>query len=695
LQEKDFLFEIGTEELPSSYIEPAVAQIKEIFGSRLEKEKLSYGAIEIYSTPRRLAIQIKELQGIQKEEMVEKIGPATKVAYLDDGSLSKAGVGFLNSIHASQEEAQIKKTDKGDYLFVQKLVKGVAVESILVDCCNNVLQSLRFPKSMKWGNHSVLFARPIQWIVVIWGTELLPLCYDGISSSRTTKGNRYLGIDTSIEISNPREYLSQLREIRVYADREERKEIIKNQIRELCQQNSVNLVEDEALLNTVTDLVESPTTVLAEFDEKYLTLPSQIITSTISSNQKYFSLQSKDGVLVNRFIFISNANPLHSDLIRIGNQKVVKARLDDAAFYYHEDTKYKLADYVPKLRSIVFQAQLGTVLEKTERIQDLISWLACELSLEERDKTEAVRAGYLSKADLITSMLGQKEFTKLQGYIGKYYALQSGESAAVAEGIMEHYYPRGMSDGLPKTLSGALAAVADKVDTVCGIMGIGLIPTGSNDPYALRRAANGVIQILAGRGWNISLEEMIAYSLSLYQRKNIDVSKRREEIVSYFRQRVLWLLQQSADYDVIDAVAVNSFDRVPESADKVRDIMRFRQRQDFISLVLGYKRIANILSGLNKGDFQVKVDPSLFVEDAERRLFESLQEIKAKVTALRMDYYKTMEVLVTLGPTIDGFFEHVLVNTEQELLRTNRIQLLYEVKEVFLTIADLNKIVTE
>ncbi|RLD55379.1 MAG: glycine--tRNA ligase subunit beta, partial [Bacteroidetes bacterium] len=414
---------------------------------------------------------------------------------------------------------------------------------------------------------------------------------------------------------------------------------------------------------------------------------------TLSQHQKYFAVQDEYNNLKNHFAFISNGNPNYSDIIRKGNEKVVKARLEDAEFYYNEDSKQPLDKFVPKLKNVLFQAKLGSLLEKTQRIEKLVEYLAEILDINQKDKKDAMRTAYLCKADLVTSMLGEKEFTKLQGYMGSKYARLSGENPIISTAIYEHYLPRGQNDKLPQTLAGSLVAIADKMDSVCGIIGVGLIPSGSNDPFALRRAANGIVQIIDFKYFNINLLELINKSFSFLEDKLEHPDFNKKIVIEFFKQRVNWMLQQAnIEYDVIKSVMHIDFSNITDLKQRALDLQEFKQREDFIKLVLGFKRVSNIIMNQT---ISGEVNHQLLIEHAEKILYEKYiilsQEIKNFL--LKKDYKKVMEKLVYFREYIDNFFDDVLVNTDELNLRENRYKLLNNIRKLFLKVADIAKIV--
>lgn len=686
---QSFLLEIGVEEIPAGYIHQAISSLKNKFESTLKEEKLEYGKIKLFSTPRRFAIKIDSLQSKQLDETIEKIGPPKKISYDGDGSLTKAGSGFLKGANATEEDVFFKKTAKGEKLAIKKEVKGKETTEIIKNITKSFINELSFPKSMKWGKSKLQFARPIRWILALFGDELINLNIDGVKLQRITYGNRFQSLNNSLEIAKIEEYEDKLKKGFVIVDREERKQLIKKQLQELFKNTNRSVMQNNRLLETVVDLVEYPTAGVASFDEKYIKLPRLVVTSTLSEHQKYFSVIKENGDLSNEFVFISNGNPDYSDLIKVGNEKVIKARLDDAEFFYLEDTGAPLENFVPKLKDVTFQEDLGSIYEKTERIIKLVDFICNILNIDISDKTNAIRAAKLCKADLVTLMLGEKEFTKLQGYIGRYYALKSGEKSDVAQAIEEHY-----SNG-NKNIStiGAIVAIADKVDTICGIIGVGLKPTGSKDPFALRRAANAIIKIIANQKFELDIHELIKYAFSILDDK---LKKAELSFVNdYFKKRIEWFLQQSEiDYDVIDSVMHIDFSNIPDLLRRAVALQSVKAQSDFIKLVLGFKRVSNIIADYDKLD---EVDVSLLKNETEILFYKEYKKLKTKIIKLLKinDYEEILEILIGFGEKIDNFFDDVLVNVDDKALQQNRLNLLKLIRDLFIKVADISKIVVE
>ncbi len=695
MEKHTFLFEVGIEEIPASYIKPAITKLSDYISSKLKEFNLTFDRVTPFSTPRRLAIIVNELQTIQKDKTIEKTGPAIRVAFDENKKLTKAGQGFLRGAGATEEDLFIKETPKGDYIAVRIEVKGKSTEEILITLLPEAVKQITFPKTMRWGNHSMNFARPVRWIIAMMDERVIPVKVEHLEASDKTYGNRFVDVSYELTIPDAELYEQVTQAGFVIANSDKRKEMIVEKVVELLSDTGLTMIPDERLLDTVCNLVEYPTPVLAEFPVNYLSLPDKIITSTISQNQKYFSLKDTNGNLSNKFVFISNGNPSYSDIIRDGNEKVVRARLEDAGFYYQEDTKYSLADFVPRLEEVTFQASLGTVKEKSDRVIDIVRYMCEELDLPAETKLKAERCALLAKADLVTMMLGEKEFTKLQGYIGMKYALATGEDKDVALGIYEHYMPRGQNDSLPSSELGALVAVADKLDTVCGIIGVDVIPTGSNDPFALRRAANGVVQIIEDYQWNLDLSKLVSKAFQNVESKLPKPNNNKDFVLNFFNQRTSWLLQQyKVDYDIIDSVLHIEGSSIASLKQRAMDLQSFKTNPEFVTLVLGFKRVSNIIA---KVDSICDFSESLLVDEAEKALYNEYIKLSdnVRVNLVKGAYRKIMDSLVDFGTCIDRFFDEVLVNTDNEEIRNNRYSLLSKIRELFLNVSDLNKIVVE
>ena len=695
MEQSRFLLELGCEELPEKQIEIACNSISSFFGTFLKSNKLHCSSYKVSGTPRRIYLEALELDSHQKDEEILKTGPLVNIAYDEEGNLTPAGKGFLKRSQVKEEAIFIQETEKGKFLAVKYIKKGLATVELLKDWITEMIVQIPFEKKMAWSQLGLTFSRPLRWFLVLWDNLPLELDFGGIPCGNITYGNRFLGLDKAITINKAEDYIPKLREHKVIADSEERRKEIINQLAAIFPEGDFKVIEDRELVETVVNLVEFPTAVIGEFEEKYLSLPDKIIISTISQTQKYFAVQNNEGKLSNKFIFISNGNPSASKIIRKGNEKVVKARLADALWYWNEDTKHPLEYWTKYLDKVIFQAKLGTMSDKTKRIMQLVNAVTDELNITEEQKKKAIRCAKLCKADLVTNMLGEKEFTKLQGYIGKQYALASGEDSEIAEGIFEHYLPRGSGDKLPSTMCGAIVAIADKMDTVAGIIGIGMMPTGSGDPFALRRAANGIVQIISYRKWDLDLFTLANKALTLIEKQTELDKKANQNVHNFLEQRIEGLLKTNGiAYDVIDSVMHIDKSHIHDLENRAKALNALKGKEDFIHLVIGFKRVANIIAETK--DF-VTFNKEKLVEQEEINLYEALQTLHQDIDAAlqNKDYPLALQYLIKFGKVIDAFFDRVLVNCEDDELRNNRHSLLKEVKNEFLRVADLSLIVLE
>jgi len=695
LEQSRFLLELGCEELPEKQIEIACNSVSSFFGTFLKSNKLHCSSYKVSGTPRRIYLEALELDSQQKDEEILKTGPLVNIAYDEEGNLTPAGKGFLKRSQVKEEAIFIQETEKGKFLAVKYIKKGLATVELLKDWITEMIVQIPFEKKMAWSQLGLTFSRPLRWFLVLWDNLPLELDFGGIPCGNITYGNRFLGLDKAITINKAEDYIPKLREQKVIADIEERRKEIINQLAAIFPEGDFKVIEDRELVETVVNLVEFPTAVIGEFEEKYLSLPDKIIISTISQTQKYFAVQNNEGKLSNKFIFISNGNPSASKIIRKGNEKVVKARLADALWYWNEDTKHPLEYWTKYLDKVIFQAKLGTMSDKTKRIMQLVNAVTDELNITEEQKKKAIRCAKLCKADLVTNMLGEKEFTKLQGYIGKQYALASGEDSEIAEGIFEHYLPRGSGDKLPSTMCGAIVAIADKMDTVAGIIGIGMMPTGSGDPFALRRAANGIVQIISYRKWDLDLFTLANKALTLIEKQTELDKKANQNVHNFLEQRIEGLLKTNGiAYDVIDSVMHIDKSHIHDLENRAKALNALKGKEDFIHLVIGFKRVANIIAETK--DF-VTFNKEKLVEQEEINLYEALQTLHQDIDAAlqNKDYPLALQYLIKFGKVIDAFFDRVLVNCEDDELRNNRHSLLKEVKKEFLRVADLSLIVLE
>lgn len=687
--EKELLFEIGTEEIPSVYMPDALRDLGEVADRLLREARLSFKRIRTLGTPRRLTLHVQGLAEKQTDEVREVVGPPKAAAYDKEGKPTAAALGFARAQGLVAEHLKIRATERGDYVVAVKKTKGAKTTDVLPALLPRAITSLTFPKSMRWGDRNIRFVRPIRWLLAVYGGKAVEFEIEGVTSGTITYGHRFLA-PKPIQVRNFQEYLKKLEKGFVIVDQDRRRELVKQLVTKAAAQVGGQAVIEPDLLEQVTHLVEYPTLVRGGFPEEYLSLPRELIITPMRKHQRYFPVVDKKGRLLPHFVAVSNMKTRNMDVVRVGNERVLRARLADADFYFREDQKkLPLEKLVPRLGHILFQERLGTLLDKTNRITELAGFMAKALdpALEE----QARRAATLCKADLASGMI--REFTELQGTMGRYYAEMSGEKGEVAVGIEEHYLPRFAGDALPKTKAGALVGVADRLDSIAGCFGIGLIPTGSEDPYALRRAAMGFILTLAGQGLSVSLPALTQKALELLRdRISRPQGEALSDILGFLRVRCEGIMvDRGIPADVATAVLHASFDDVPRAFQRAQALAKAKKDPDFASLAVAFKRVANILPP----DFAGGVDEGRLQEEAERVLHRQVRTLQEEVSRLtdRGDYEAALRKIATLRPAVDRFFDDVLVMVEDASIRANRFGLLAETASLFNRIADFRQIV--
>ncbi|MGI6224611.1 MAG: glycine--tRNA ligase subunit beta, partial [Peptococcales bacterium] len=518
---RNLLLEIGTEEIPAKFMPPALQQLKEMAEKKFSEARLAYQEVKAYGTPRRIVLYVQGLPEVQGDLIEEVKGPSAKVAFDSEGNPTKAAQGFARGQGVDVNNLTVKETDSGSYVFALKKIAGRPVQEVLKEILPQLVLGINFPKPMRWGYSDLKYARPIRWLVALFGTEIINFNIGEVTSNSISRGHRFLGKE-EIDIASADQYFALLEENYVMVDPNQRKKVIAQEIEELASSVGGQVEPDDELLEEIIYLIEYPTALMGSFDEKYLAIPKEAVITPMKEHQRYFPVLDANGDLLPRFITVRNGNKDHLEIVQAGNEKVLEARLADAKFFYDEDQKVKLEEYVEKLKAIVFQESLGTIYEKVERIKLGVINLSCTLGIEKAIEERALRAAHLSKADLVTNMV--YEFPELQGIMGEKYALLSGEDHVVAKAIFEHYLPRNAGDILPETMEGTLVSITDKMDTIAGCFAVGIEPTGSQDPYALRRHALGICHIIIDKGLNISLKAVIEQALNSYQNK-LDIDK--------------------------------------------------------------------------------------------------------------------------------------------------------------------------
>ncbi|MEK6679371.1 MAG: glycine--tRNA ligase subunit beta [Nitrospirota bacterium] len=687
----DIIFEIGTEEIPARFIPNALERMKEDFSVLLNEQGISFKTAESFGTPRRLLLYVKDAAEKQAEKSVEVTGPAKAVAYDKDGAPTKAAIGFAKGQGIDVKELQIKKTDKGEYICALKKEGGKDTEGLLSELLPRFLLKIDFPKSMYWDDKKIRFARPIRWLTALYGNKPVRFEVANVKSSNMSRGHRFMSPGAFV-VEDKESYLHQLEANYVIVDPAKRRKMIIEQIEQIAKEKDGSVLKDEELIDTVTFLVEYPTAICGDFDKKYLELPKDILINAMKEHQKYFSIIDKNGSLMPHFICIANTKAKDMDIVKKGNERVLRARLDDASFYFKEDRKKKLSDRTNDLKGVVFQEQLGTLYNKVQRDATLSASYTLSLSFDTESLEHAKRAAYLCKSDLLTGVVG--EFPKLQGIIGREYALLDGEKKEAADAIYEHYLPRFAGDELPKTNAGIILSIADKIDNICGCFAIGLTPTGSQDPYALRRQGLGILQILLSKKIHISLIGLVENALSLLKDKAKKIEDAKKDALDFVRQRMDNLLtSEGYRYDIVDAVLTEKFDDPYDCFLRIQALNKLKDEPYFEPLMISFKRVINIVPK----DFKGAVDEKALKEPAEKELFKAYKALKDDVSPLikAYKYEDALKKISGLKKEVDAFFDKVLVMDKDEGVKGNRLSLLKEIGLLFNIIADFSKIVTE
>ena len=692
---KDLLFEIGIEEIPARFMEPALKQLRELAADGLQQAGLEYADMQVYGTPRRIALLVKDLAEMQPDSQQESKGPALKAAFDAAGQPTKALLGFCRG-QGIEPDMVLQKEIKGvQYVYAVKHIQGRPTAELLPAMLEEIVHKLYFPKPMRWGNNEMRFARPIRWLVLLFGQEVLPLEIAGVKAGRVTRGHRFLG-NGQAEIKEPAAYLLTLQNEYVVADQKVRREKIWAQIQAVAKVAGGQVKPDEDLLSELVYILEYPTALLGSFDAKYLEIPEELVVTPMREHQRYFPVYDAAGQkLLPHFITVRNGNSEHLDIVQAGNEKVLAARLADAEFFWHEDCSHPLADNRPRLAHIVFHEQLGTLDAKVQRIKTLAGHIATKLVFSDDDRRDTERAAELLKCDLVSNAV--YEFTELQGIMGEYYAQHDGETPQVAAAIREHYLPRFAGDALPQTKAGIALALADRLDSLVGFFAQGMIPTGSQDPYALRRAAIGVMQILLQNKLGLNLLWLCQKAYALYEGITLerDEPATLEALASFFEQRLENILaEEGVAYDVVNAVSGLPLFCPLYNYQKAHALADFRGDGEFAQLMAAYGRAANLLKNAQPA---AEVQEQLLEEQAERELFAALSAASSKVKsalALR-DYLAALRVLASVRPQLDAFFEAVMVMAESEALRGNRLALLQKLVAMTAEMGDLSALVSK
>ncbi|OAS85038.1 glycine--tRNA ligase subunit beta [Metabacillus litoralis] len=687
MNKQDLLIEIGLEEVPAHYVTDAMNQFTEKVTKWLEDKKLSYGTVKSYSTPRRLAVLVKDVAVKQPDIEVEAKGPARQIALDENGNWSKAAIGFTKGQGASVDDIYFKEINGIEYVHVQKFTKGQETKLLLEDI-SQIITGLTFPKNMRWGSQEMRYIRPIKWIVALFGKDVIPFEISGVTTNSYSYGHRFLG--NKVEIVAPSLYEATLLEQFVLVDPVKRKEAISNQLSELENEQTWVIPVDEELLEEVNNLVEYPTALFGKFETEYLSLPDEVLVTTMKEHQRYFPVRNQQGELQPFFVTVRNGDHNHLENVARGNEKVLRARLSDANFFYKEDQKLKIEDAVQKLDKIVFHEELGTLGEKVKRVVELSGLLADKLLVSNEEKQDIKRAASICKFDLVTHMV--YEFPELQGKIGEKYARLSGEKESISVAINEHYMPRHAEDAAPESTVGAVVALADKLDTIVGFFAIGKIPTGSQDPYALRRQASGIVQILLTKKWKLELPELFQIALDLYGDKAIAAAA--QELLSFFRLRLKYLLAEDhIRYDLVDAVLESSVLEVTSLVERAK-VLELRSRQEeFKETIEALARVMNIAK---KGAEQ-NINEQLFDSEYEKSLYDSFVHASNAINSLKAEgkEEEIYNVLAGLKVVINDYFDHTMVMSEDENIKTNRLAQMVKLAQLIESFAKMNVILVK
>lgn len=692
---KDLLLEIGLEEMPAHVVTSSRIQLEEKVIKFLDEHHLDYETVQSFATPRRLAVKVTAIPEKQADVEEEVKGPAKKIALDAEGNWSKAAQGFVRGQGVTTEDIVFKELNGVEYVYVTKFTKGQSAKEVLTKL-NDVITSLTFPVTMHWANYDFEYIRPIHWIVALLDDEVIPFKVLDVTTGQTSRGHRFLGDDVTFQHAN--EYEAKLKEQFVVVQPNERKQMIVDQANALAAEKNWQLALDEELLEEVTNLVEYPTAFVGSFDEKYLSVPDEVLVTSMKEHQRYFEVRNDQGLLMPHFIAVRNGDNVHLENVIKGNEKVLIARLEDAEFFYNEDKKLTIEACVEKLKNVTFHEKIGSIYEKMQRVALIAQIIGRKVGLSEEELEDLKRASEIYKFDLVTNMVG--EFPELQGIMGEKYALLQGEKPAVATAIREHYLPTSSEGELPETAIGAVLALADKLDSVFSFFSVGMIPTGSNDPYALRRQTYGVIRIIEDKGWTFPLVQL---QTEVDEAVNQDVEKYgvllnegQAEVVEFVKARLRQLLMtKNVRHDIIDAVVS------AEQADLSKlfasaNILKSRfEDQDFKPSMEALTRVINLAKKGQEllGDTEEGIDPSLFENKAEKELYQAVNDLsEAFATRTIAENY---EALVNLRPLIDAYFNETMVMVEDEKVKQNRLKQLMQIAKMALSIASLDLLIVK
>jgi len=689
MEKSELVVELGVEEIPASMIEDAARQFSEMLVDSLREQRLSAGERIVWYTPRRIIAGIRDIPVRQKDLIETVIGPPRSVAFDAAGAPTRAAIAFAQKNGAALEQMKIVQTAKGEYLTVERVMRGAKTHEILQSLIPACIGKIQFPKSMHWSPDHFRFARPLRWIVSLFGGKIIRFSLADVTSSKYTAGHRFLG-KSRIPVSSLESLQQQLRDNAVIADGGERLARIQEGLRRETDACGGRLLEDSELLKMVVNLNEAPSVVRGSFENRFLALPQEILITVMREHQKYFTILDSEGRLMPEFLTVVNLPSDRSDIIRAGHERVLRARLADADFFWETDRKTKLGDREPSLKGVLFQEKLGSYSDKTRRVLKLLPEIATAVKRPDL-LADLETAGHLFKCDLVTEMV--KEFPDLQGVVGGLYARAEGYPDNVWRAIYEQYLPKSTKSPSPSSDTGAILALADRLDTVCGCFSVGLIPSGSGDPFAVRRHGNGILKIIVDNRWSISLNQLLQQSLDAY---SPGANAALDALKEFFEGRIKFLFDEMGySYDCVHAAMAAGFDDPLDTLERLRALEEMRQEADFLSLASNFKRIVNILS--QAGDPAASLEESGLKDPAELALWQGYLRVRPEVEAARQshDYGAALRSLASLRGAVDAFFKEVMVMAEDPAVRASRLSLLSCVSQLFRSIADISRIVIE
>lgn len=692
------LFEIGTEEIPAGYIEPALKALASHLLEKMNIARIDHGNAMTYGTPRRLAVIVENVVSMQQSLTIETIGPPERIGFDEHGNYTVAAKKFAEKVGISINRIHIKETKKGPYLCARKLERGLATRTLLKSILPDVIHSIPFPKRMKWADFDIEFARPIHSILALLGDMTVPFAFGNIKSGRHTSGHSFMH-PGKIRVSDSGDYVKILRSAHVLVDPEERKEITEGKITNIVKTLDGTILPDAELMDIVNNLIEYPVPVAGKFDPAFLDLPPEVLITAMREHQKYFAVTDKKNRLMPYFVAVNNTLVNDMTLVAKGHERVLRARLKDAQFFYQSDLKISFKSWVEKLKGVLFQSKIGSMYEKVLRVQEIAEFIACAVDRDPDLKNQASRAAWLCKADLVSKVV--VEFPKLQGVMGRVYAQIDKEGDVVAAAIEEHYRPIYSGGPLPETMAGSILSIADKMDSICGCFSVGLLPTGAADPYALRRQGIGIVQIMLERGFSFSIKDLIEKSAGLFSKMSLQETNETVGMVYTFLQnRISRLLaEEGFSKDVIAAVVHVSVENVPDVWKRVGALETLKKAPDFEPLAIAFKRVVNIIK--QAGNLEIDVgakdlDEHLFQDECEAALYFAYKEVEQKVMENLKNglFSQALKDIASLRDFVDAFFDGVMVLTDDIKIRDNRLSLLGRIAALFGKFADFSQIST-